>query len=435
MTITYMKGDGTTDSQTRSPLPKNSRVHGDGQGQAGDGRRRRPRLLGQGGVHQRAGDHRRAPHVLQLQRGHGPAGTTWWGPPHRPPPSTSPRAPAAPTSTPTSAYRTREAPTPTVTITYMKGDGTTDTQTRSPCPRTPASTVTVKDKLGRGRRRRPRLLRQGGVHQRAAHHRRAPHVLQLQRAYWTGGHDVVGATSPSATFYFAEGTCRPGLRPLLLHTEPGKRRRRRDDHLHEGRRHHRPQTRSPCPRTPAHRHASRTSWGRATTPPTTSRPRWSAPTGSRSSPSAPCTSTTTGSWTGGHDVVGATSPSDHLLLRRGHLPAQLRPLLLHTEPGRRRRRSDDHLHEGGRHHRPQSSVTVAKNSRVTVIAQGQAGNGGRRRPRLLRQGGVHQRAAIIAERPMYFNYNGRTGPAGTTWWGSHPLPERTDYQCHWIETS
>jgi hypothetical protein len=28
---------------------------------------------------------------------------------------------------------------------------------------------------------------------------------------WTGGHDVVGATYASSTFYFAEGTCRPGF--------------------------------------------------------------------------------------------------------------------------------------------------------------------------------------------------------------------------------
>jgi hypothetical protein len=39
---------------------------------------------------------------------------------------------------------------------------------------------------------------------------------------WTGGHDVVGATSPAKTFYFAEGTCRPGFDPYLCIQNPGK---------------------------------------------------------------------------------------------------------------------------------------------------------------------------------------------------------------------
>jgi hypothetical protein len=38
---------------------------------------------------------------------------------------------------------------------------------------------------------------------------------------WTGGHDVVGATSPAQTFYFAEGTCRPGFDPYLCIQNPG----------------------------------------------------------------------------------------------------------------------------------------------------------------------------------------------------------------------
>jgi hypothetical protein len=40
-------------------------------------------------------------------------------------------------------------------------------------------------------------------------------------AGWTGGHDVVGATSPATTFYFAEGTCRPGFDPYLCIQNPG----------------------------------------------------------------------------------------------------------------------------------------------------------------------------------------------------------------------
>ncbi len=37
---------------------------------------------------------------------------------------------------------------------------------------------------------------------------------------WTGGHDVVGATSPGKTFYFAEGTCRPNFDPYICIQNP-----------------------------------------------------------------------------------------------------------------------------------------------------------------------------------------------------------------------
>ena len=38
---------------------------------------------------------------------------------------------------------------------------------------------------------------------------------------WTGGSDVVGATYPSKTFYFAEGTTRPGFDAYLCIQNPG----------------------------------------------------------------------------------------------------------------------------------------------------------------------------------------------------------------------
>ena len=37
----------------------------------------------------------------------------------------------------------------------------------------------------------------------------------------TGGHDVVGASEPSSTFYFAEGTCRPNFQPYICIQNPG----------------------------------------------------------------------------------------------------------------------------------------------------------------------------------------------------------------------
>ena len=41
------------------------------------------------------------------------------------------------------------------------------------------------------------------------------------RGAWSGGHTVIGATSPSAAFYFAEGSCRPDFDPYICIQNPG----------------------------------------------------------------------------------------------------------------------------------------------------------------------------------------------------------------------
>ena len=40
------------------------------------------------------------------------------------------------------------------------------------------------------------------------------------RGVWTGGHNVIGATSPADSWYFAEGTCRPGFESFLCLANP-----------------------------------------------------------------------------------------------------------------------------------------------------------------------------------------------------------------------
>ncbi len=101
----------------------------------------------------------------------------------------------------------------------MLGNSTTSEQTFSVNPSS-RSTISVKAHLGEGDdeahdfsakvetvndtriiAERPMYFNYGGV--------------------WTGGHDVVGATSPAGTFYFAEGTCRPGFDPYICVQNPG----------------------------------------------------------------------------------------------------------------------------------------------------------------------------------------------------------------------
>ena len=112
----------------------------------------------------------------------------------------------------------------TVTITYMKGDGTTDTETLTVSGNS-RSTVVVKNKLGEGN---------DAAHDFSAKVEctNGQQIIAERPMYfnyragepgysWQGGHDVVGALAPDTTFYFAEGTCRPGFDPYICIQNPG----------------------------------------------------------------------------------------------------------------------------------------------------------------------------------------------------------------------
>jgi hypothetical protein len=109
-----------------------------------------------------------------------------------------------------------------VTITYMKGDGTTQNQTVTVNAHT-RSTVTVKQILGEGNDAAHdfscSVVCTNGVNiiaERPMYFSYKPGELN-----WTGGHDTVGAFAPGVSFFFAEGTCRPGFDPYLTVQNPG----------------------------------------------------------------------------------------------------------------------------------------------------------------------------------------------------------------------
>jgi 2',3'-cyclic-nucleotide 2'-phosphodiesterase (5'-nucleotidase family) len=99
-----------------------------------------------------------------------------------------------------------------VTITYMKGDGSSLTQKINVLPES-RYTIAVKSKLGEGddaahdfSAKVECTSGQGIVVERPMY------FDYLGRA---GGSDVMGATAPAQTFYFAEGTCRPDYDPYI----------------------------------------------------------------------------------------------------------------------------------------------------------------------------------------------------------------------------
>ncbi len=106
-----------------------------------------------------------------------------------------------------------------VRITYMKGNGTTVTQELAVDP-TSRTTVLPSSELGSA---------DDDAHdfstvvectngQRIVAER--PMYFNYQ-GEWTGGSDVMGINFPQSTFYFAEGTCRPGFDPYLCIQNPG----------------------------------------------------------------------------------------------------------------------------------------------------------------------------------------------------------------------
>ena len=109
-----------------------------------------------------------------------------------------------------------------VKITYMKGDGTTQIQALT-VPANTRSTVIVKNALGEGNDAAHDFSskvectnKQSIIAERPMYFNYKPGVLN-----WNGGSDVVGALDPAAAFYFAEGTARPGFEPYLTIQNPG----------------------------------------------------------------------------------------------------------------------------------------------------------------------------------------------------------------------
>ena len=106
-----------------------------------------------------------------------------------------------------------------VALTYMKGDGKIDTDSVT-VPAKSRATVSPRDRLGTG--------------DDASHDFSSkvectnglPIVVERPMYFnykgkWTGGTDVMGASAPSNTFYFAEGTCRPDFDTYFCIQNPG----------------------------------------------------------------------------------------------------------------------------------------------------------------------------------------------------------------------
>ena len=105
-----------------------------------------------------------------------------------------------------------------VKITYMLGDGTQKSHTMT-VPAHSRATVKPKDFLGEGDDNAHDFSAKVETTDGTAIVAERPMYFNY-KGKWTGGHDVVGAVGPAPTWYFAEGTCRPGFDSFICIQNP-----------------------------------------------------------------------------------------------------------------------------------------------------------------------------------------------------------------------
>ena len=105
-----------------------------------------------------------------------------------------------------------------ITITYMRGDGTTTTSNLT-VDANSRTTVIVKNTLGEGDNAAYDFSAQVECTKGEGIVVERPQYFNYNGVY-PGGHNVMGAASLGTTFYFAEGSCRPNIDPFLCMLNP-----------------------------------------------------------------------------------------------------------------------------------------------------------------------------------------------------------------------
>jgi len=306
-----------------------------------------------------------------------------------------------------------------VRITYMRGDGSTSEQNLT-VPATARSTVFVEDTLGEGDdaahdfsskvectnnqqiiAERPMYFSYG-----------APKGLS-----WTGGSDVVGALSPAETFYFAEGTCRPGFDPYLTIQNPAGVEAQvvitymRGDGT----------TQEQALDVPAHSRATVTVTdilGSGDSPAYDFSCKVESTNNVNIIAERPMYFNYKGVWTGGHDVVGALSPSQSFYFAEGTTRPEFQPYLTIQNPelAAAQVRITYMLGNGTT---SEQVIAVPAQSRYTVVVADFLGVGNDAAHDFSARVECFNNKGIIAERPMYFNY--KEGTPGYGWTGGHDV--------------
>ncbi len=297
-----------------------------------------------------------------------------------------------------------------VTITYMKGDGTTATDQLTVMKNSRA-TITPRTKLGTGNDIAHDFSAKVECTNGQAIVAERPMYFNYNGA-WTGGHDVVGATAPASAFYFAEGTARPGFDPYLCIQNPGATDANvtitymqgdgntATDNLtviKNSRFTVTPRTRLGTGNDIAHDFSAKVE----------------CTNGQLIVAERPMYFNYNGAWTGGHDVVGATALASAFYFAEGTARPGFDPYICIQNPGL----VDAAVtitYMKGDGTTDSDQLTVIKNSRSTVLPRSKLGTGNDVAHDFSAKVECTNGQQIVAERPMYFNYNG-------AWTGGHDV--------------
>jgi cysteinyl-tRNA synthetase len=296
------------------------------------------------------------------------------------------------------------------TITYMTGNGTTTPQ-NVVVPAHSRATVHPVDVLGVG---------DDAAHDFSAKVECAAgqRIIAERPMYfnykgeWTGGHNVMGATAPVPTFYFAEGTCRPGFDPYLCIQNPGSSDAQVKITYMKG----------------DGTNAVSTIDVAASSRSTVS-PRAALGTGNDEahdfSVQVECTNSQgviaerpmyfnyKGEWTGGHNVLGAPAPSTDFYFAEGTCRPDFDTFFSLLNPGSANAEVTlTYMKSDGA--TMSQNATVPPASRRTVHPADVLGVGDDAAHDFSTRLSCTNGQKIIAERPMYFNYNG-------AWSGGHDV--------------
>jgi len=228
----------------------------------------------------------------------------------------------------------------------------------------------------------------------------------MAQAAWNGGHDVVGCTSASRTWYFAEGTSRAGFNEWICLLNP-------NGHA----------TSATCTymlvnglsaqKTYSLKASSRTTINVNNEVPAESDVSVKVDAADPVVAERPMYFRYKGVWTGGHDVLGAKAPLQSWYFAEGTCRPEFDPYICIQNPGGGDAavRITYMLGNGTTRTQP---LTVAKGARSTVVVKEVLGQGDDPAHDFSAKVETTNGALIVAERPMYFNYKG-------AWTGGHDV--------------
>jgi len=226
--------------------------------------------------------------------------------------------------------------------------------------------------------------------------------MGLANDNWTGGHDVVGANAPEKTWYFAEGTTRPDFEEWLTLQNPNSTPITVNATYQLGSGQGSPIAKSYT--VPAMQRLT-VSVNNAIGPNKDDSVKLTSP--SNFIAERPLYFNYNGVWTGGSDVLGANAPSATWFFAEGTTRTNFQEYLTLQNPNAQTAQVTVTYYTSGGQAIPKS-YTVEANSRLTVNANTDVGANQDISAK------VTSNEPIVAERPMYFNYNG-------VWTGGHDV--------------